>query len=324
MANRTTSITANFPFLELTPFADDRHPPIFSTLRTLQRELNANATSVHSNDGGGLHGHLTLTVTPARYLQIAGPGNAFPAPYAPDCEPEMPDPATSARIGEAVRQHQESIQVFQLYHDVDKAIVRAIIAATPKAYIEILEDPELSFASVTALDLITHLRNTYGTMTATDRDANLARMHAPWAPPMLMETLFTQLETGQRIAALAAELIADSQLVQMGPFTVILPNGEAITSTHTAELDLGNIPLGAHTCHLFPHLRSRSLLSIRQLCDHGCEALFTHTFVVTTPPSSPVNARHHIVTGWSLSHLHNHLSPHACIPHLHHCHYPPT
>jgi hypothetical protein len=53
------------------------------------------------------------------------------------------------------------------------------------------------------------------------------------------------------------------------PFTVILPNGEAITSTHTAELDLGNIPLGARTCHLFPHLRSGSLLSIGQLCDHG-------------------------------------------------------
>jgi hypothetical protein len=58
---------------------------------------------------------------------------------------------------------------------------------------------------------------------------------------------------------------------------VILPNGESIISTHTAKLPIGDIPLGAQTCHLFPTLTSGSHLSIGQLCDHGFEAIFSAT-----------------------------------------------
>jgi hypothetical protein len=99
---------------------------------------------------------------------------------------------------------------------VDKALVQLIIATTPKAYIENLEDPELSYTNVATLQLVTHLHTTYRTMTASNRDANLAHMNAPWAPPMLVETLLTQLEAGQRFAVLATEPIANSQLTHMG------------------------------------------------------------------------------------------------------------
>jgi hypothetical protein len=210
----TTSVTANFPFPVLSPFASETTQPNHATLQVLQRELNANAMSVHSNDGGGLHGHLTLTVTAAKYLTVAGV--AFPAPVAPPANAVIPVGATAAIIGDTVRQHQEDCRFFQRYHDTDKALVRAIIAATPITYIEALSDVDFGFATVTTLQMMIHLTNTYGSMTSADREANLTRMNAPWSPPTPIETLFQQLESGQRYALLAAEPIADTQLTRIG------------------------------------------------------------------------------------------------------------
>ena len=55
---------------------------------------------------------------------------------------------------------------------------------------------------------------------------------------------------------------------------VLLPNKATMKSTHTALLDIPNLPESARTTHIFPQLASGSLLSIGQLCDAGCTALF--------------------------------------------------
>ena len=53
-------------------------------------------------------------------------------------------------------------------------------------------------------------------------------------------------------------------------------------STHTAQLCLPLLPPAACKVHVFPRLASGSLLSIGQLCDFGCEAVFTATTVRVT------------------------------------------
>jgi hypothetical protein len=150
--------------------------------------------AVHSNFGGGLHGHLTLTITPGRYLALTNV--AYPAPVAPPANPILPA-ATAAAIPKALRQHQEQIRVFRLYHDTDMALVRCIIAAPPPTYIKALSDIDFGFGNVTALQLLTHLHTTYGVLIPADRNNYLTRMQAPWSPPVPIEVLFKQLEEGQ-------------------------------------------------------------------------------------------------------------------------------
>jgi len=53
-------------------------------------------------------------------------------------------------------------------------------------------------------------------------------------------------------------------------------------ATHTAELDLPNLPVQARTAHIFPELGNTSLLSVGQLCDAQCTATFTDTTVTIT------------------------------------------
>jgi hypothetical protein len=61
---------------------------------------------------------------------------------------------------------------------------------------------------------------------------------------------------------------------------VTLPNGVNITSSHMALLRLPcTLPIGALKADIFPGLKSGSIVSIGQLCDHGCTATFTATQV---------------------------------------------
>jgi hypothetical protein len=203
-----SAVTANFPQPVLTPFATEFQPPTHSSLQVLQRELNANAMSVHSNEGGGTFGHLTLTISVADYAAIIGM-IPFPPPPAPPAAPVYAVGATDTAIGEAVRLYQEQLRCFQRYHDTDKALVRLIIQATPATYIQTLDDPAFGYANVTTLQMLNHLKTMYGALTDADRDANLARMTAPWSFPTPIEALFKQLEAGQRFAIYAAEPIAD-------------------------------------------------------------------------------------------------------------------
>ena len=46
--------------------------PTYNALKTLKKMIKANASSVISNLGGGLHSHLRLVVPDAEYNQITG------------------------------------------------------------------------------------------------------------------------------------------------------------------------------------------------------------------------------------------------------------
>ena len=50
-----------------------------------------------------------------------------------------------------------------------------------------------------------------------------------------------------------------------------------MSSSHTGELPIPELPAEARLCHLFPALGNMSLLSIGQLCDAGCQATFDAT-----------------------------------------------
>jgi hypothetical protein len=58
----------NFEYKDLTRIHGE---PTFEALKTLSKELKANAQSVYSNLGGGQHGHLGIVLTPAAYGLIS-------------------------------------------------------------------------------------------------------------------------------------------------------------------------------------------------------------------------------------------------------------
>jgi hypothetical protein len=53
----------------LTRIGDNNTEPTFATILVTHVELNANAASIYSARGGGVHGHLALTINAADYKQ---------------------------------------------------------------------------------------------------------------------------------------------------------------------------------------------------------------------------------------------------------------
>ena len=74
-------------------------------------------------------------------------------------------------------------------------------------------------------------------------------------------------------------LLADAPCVNRtpatSPITVHLPNGQTVSSSHTCELDLPNLPQQARLAHILPGLANRSLISMVKLCNAGCKVNVT-------------------------------------------------
>ena len=64
-------ITASFPTIVLTPISTATNPPTYATLRAAQTQLNANAASIPSHGGDGLHGHIVLTLATPDYAALS-------------------------------------------------------------------------------------------------------------------------------------------------------------------------------------------------------------------------------------------------------------
>ena len=59
------------------------------------------------------------------------------------------------------------------------------------------------------------------------------------------------------------------------PIRVRLPDGNLISSSHVTNLSIPKVPTDATRAHILPSLQHQSLLSVGQLCDHGCIVTFS-------------------------------------------------
>jgi hypothetical protein len=125
----------------LTPIAMGTNRPTYESIRITRTQLNSNAASIFAYVGGGLHGHLTLTMTATEYLTITGEANAFITPL-PSGTLTHTAGATGPQICESVHVHKEQLYHFQLYYTIDKALRNQLINATPKVF---LQDPTHGF-----------------------------------------------------------------------------------------------------------------------------------------------------------------------------------
>jgi hypothetical protein len=211
----------NFIHPELTPVATINEEPTYASIHRARTQLHDNAAAVFTSAGGGAHGHLALTMTAAEYLTIAKV--AFQVPTNPTTAPVMVK-ASKMESTENVRLHEVAKKDFKLYHDVDKALRNQLIAATPDTYLQELRDPYLGYANISCLELITHLRDTYGVISQEDLDANQQRMNAKWHPPTPIEDLFEQLRAGAAFALEGGDILPPASVVRLG-YTIILQTG---------------------------------------------------------------------------------------------------
>jgi hypothetical protein len=229
-ATQSTDITALFrtQTADMPTISSLTDKPSYPSLRKFQDAINENAMAVSSYQTD--LGHLALVLSTAQFLAVNS-NTAFVPPPNPGASPT--DPTTTIIAGtrdanataiatlpftaaEAIRLFNQQQTEFIRYKNTNIALKNQILNSVADKYICHLKHTTTRYATITPLQLLTHLWTTYGTIDQSDQTANEKRMRTQWNPPEVIESLFEQLQEGQDFAKQGSETISYDQLVRWG------------------------------------------------------------------------------------------------------------
>ena len=111
--------------------------PNADSLIKLKKQLKSNASSISSNLGDGLHGHLGLVINPAEYTLVS------PVPFLNPVHPGVlviAQGSTAAMATSARDTHSESVRIFWEYNGVEKALKQQLCKAIDESYLLAIHD----------------------------------------------------------------------------------------------------------------------------------------------------------------------------------------
>jgi hypothetical protein len=187
-------VMASFPHTILPPVEGE---PDYQTINTTIKFLQANSRAIDTHLGGGTLGHLGLIISDVSYSNIAPPTANEPTfwetPNAPGWAPATTDGA-AAQLSAALHVWEEDVQTYRTYTSVQQALKKQIISVFEPMYLDILNDNMVGYANISARNMLDHLFDTYGNITAVDLEINFEHMHRVWDPQQPVETLFKKIQ----------------------------------------------------------------------------------------------------------------------------------
>jgi hypothetical protein len=171
--------------------------PDYQTIHTTRKFLQANSRAIDTHLGGGTLGHLGLIISYASYSNIAPPTadatKIWETPNAPGRAQAATD-ITAAQLSAARHIWEEDVQTYRTCTSVQQAFKKQIISVFEPMFLEILNDNMVGYASISARNMLDHLFETYGNITAVDLEINFEHMRRAWDPQQPVETFFKQIQ----------------------------------------------------------------------------------------------------------------------------------
>jgi hypothetical protein len=215
MSDDKIVLLAKFPHKKLTLVAESGNTIDRRGLARLQKELNANASSIKSRSGGALYGHAALTYSPDAYALLTN-GLPYVIPIQPPEEAVIPPGTNAANRTALLLRHVNDLAAYDLHVGLDQILRALLIDAVPEICISDLDHRVHGFRNVTTLTLLTHLWTHYGQISEADISMNGIRMGQDWHPTSNFQTLVRQLQLGNDFATDANMPIADVALAHLG------------------------------------------------------------------------------------------------------------
>ena len=174
--------------------------PTNQDIDILDDELTAIASSFPSELGGGLHGHAGLVKNEADY-ELFAPGTPFVVPANPGVYPLGNIPA--AQRGQREAEHKALQTQFQTCIGASKGLKDLILQAVDEDFLLELRAEGIAYLNVTPLQMLTHLRDRWGTMDYVDITSLLAECDTPWNAAEVPTKYFNRTEKARRQLARA-------------------------------------------------------------------------------------------------------------------------
>jgi hypothetical protein len=197
--------------------------PDYQTIHATRKFLQANSRAIDTHLVGGTLGHLGLIISDASYAMIAPATDAGPTlwttPQAPGRAPGRA-PAntdgTAAQISAARHIWEEDVQTYRTCTSVQQELKKQIISVFEPMYLEILNDNMVGYANISARDILDHLFETYGNITAVDLEINFEHMRRTWDPQQPVESLLKQIQDFADYSEAGGVLIGHPQQINVG------------------------------------------------------------------------------------------------------------
>jgi hypothetical protein len=115
-------------------------------------------------------------------------------------------------------------------------------------YLEILNDNMVGYANISARDMLDHLFETYGNITAVDLEINFEHMRQAWDPQQPVESLFKKIQCCADYSEAGGVLIGQPQQINVG-YANIFATGHFVSACrrwnekHTIEKNLDAIQI---------------------------------------------------------------------------------
>jgi hypothetical protein len=171
--------------------------PDYQTIHATRKFLQANSRAIDTHLGGSTLGHLCLIMYDASYAIVYPTTDAVPTLWTtsqvPWWEPSNRDGA-AAQISATHHIWEEDVQTYRTYTSVQHALKKQISSVFEPMYLDILNDGMVGYANILARDMLDHLFETYGNITAVDLEINFEHMRRAWDPQQPVESLFKQIQ----------------------------------------------------------------------------------------------------------------------------------
>jgi hypothetical protein len=187
------------------------HEPTFEDIQV--------ATSM---GGVRVHRHLGTIMTKLEYDDISG--TPWAEPLDPGPIPIMADGANPVDASQLALIHDEFRGIHTNRINVDQALKRIILEVCNNMYTSQLEDYLLQYANHSALEIVVHLKSTYGFINTTQLADNYNKMTAPINFQDSIQALFTHIEDGVRYTNPGMQPYTEAQYVNIA-FLLILNTG---------------------------------------------------------------------------------------------------
>jgi hypothetical protein len=182
--------------------------------------------------GGCTLGHLGLIVSDADYSNIAPPTAESPTfwvtPNASGRAPAGTD-GTAAQLSAAHHLWEEDVHTYRTCTSVQQALKKQIIGVFEPMYLEILNDNMVGYTNISARDMLDHLFETYGNVTAVDLEVIFEHMRRPWDPHQPVESLFKQIQDCIDYSDAGGVPIGTSQQINVG-YAKIFATGQFMSA----------------------------------------------------------------------------------------------
>ena len=210
-------IIAKFRIKKLTKIDGE---PTYETISKISHELYTNAATLASPLGGGHHGHIGMVMKPALYSTLSA------VPYVDPLEPSPTPNVDPTRIYTDVQrqqlrdEHALQVKTFTEHHNMDAALQQLLTEAVEDLYLSEKCNRFTGYLGVTTRDLLDHLLERYGNITAADLQANKDAMDEPIDVTLPIDAYFKRVEDCIQLATDANTPFSDQQVLQTAYFAV--------------------------------------------------------------------------------------------------------